>query len=69
MSVCVDYRKVDKDTVPERYLMPIVDKHYWPTTRKYFSMMDLMKGYHQVKMEDHSKHKVAFTCNLGLFQY
>ena len=31
--------------------------------------MDLMKGYHQVKMEDQSKHKTAFTCHQGLFQY
>ena len=31
--------------------------------------MDLMKGYHQVKMEDKSKNKTAFICHLGLFQY
>lgn len=24
--------------------------------------MDLMKWYHQVKMEDKSKYKIAFTC-------
>ena len=36
---------------------------------KYFSTLDLMKGYHQVKMEEQSKCKTAFTCHLGLFQY
>jgi len=36
---------------------------------KVFSSMDLMKGYHQVKMEASSKHKTAFICHQGLYQY
>ena len=37
---------------------------------KYFSTLDMMKGHdHQVKMEEQSKQKTAFTCHLGLFQY
>jgi len=35
----------------------------------YFTTLYLMKGYHQVKMEEQSKHKTAFTCHLGLYQY
>ena len=34
-----------------------------------FSSLDLMKGYHQVQMEEKSKPKNAFTCHLGLYQY
>ena len=72
LRVCVDYRQVNKDTVPDRYPMPRVDELVDAIGRrqgKYFSTMDLMKGYHQVKMEDQSKHKTAFTCHRGLFQY
>lgn len=29
----------------------------------------MMKGYHQVKMDERSKCKTAFTCHMGLFQY
>jgi len=36
---------------------------------KYFTTLDLMKGYHQVKIEEQSKLKTAFTCHLGLYQY
>ena len=36
---------------------------------KYFTLLDLMKGYHQVKMAEGSKDKTAFTCHQGLFQY
>ena len=72
LRVCVDYRQVNKDTVPDSYLIPRVDELVDATGRrqgKYFSTMDLMKGYHQVKMEDKSKDKTAFTCHIGLFQY
>jgi len=36
---------------------------------RYFTSLDLMKGYHQVKMAEGSKDKTAFTCHQGLFQY
>ena len=72
LRVCVDYRQVNKDTVPDSYLIPRVDElvdAIGQRQGKYFSTMNLMKGYHQVKMEDKSKDKTAFTCHLGLFQY
>ena len=36
---------------------------------KVFTTLDLMKGYHQIKLRSESKDKTAFTCHLGLFQY
>ena len=72
LRVCVDYRQVNKDTVPDRYPMPRVDELVDVIDRrkgKYFTTLDLMKGYHQVKMEEQSKPKTAFTCHLGLYQY
>ena len=72
LRVCVDYRRINQDTVPDRYPMPRVDELVDAIGRqkgKYFSTLDMMKGYHQVKMEEQSKQKTAFTCHLGLFQY
>ena len=72
LRVCVDYRQVNKDTVADRYPMPRVDELVDAIGRregKYFTTVDLMKGYHQVKMEEQSKPKTAFTCHLGLYQY
>ena len=72
LRVCVDYRRINQDTVPDRYPMPQVDELVDAIGRqkgKYFSTLDMMKGYHQVKMEEQSKQKTAFTCHLGLFQY
>ena len=71
LRVCVDYRQVNKDTVPDRYPMPRVDELVDAIGRrkgKYFTTLDLMKGYHQVKIEEQSKPKTAFTCHLGHYQ-
>ena len=34
-----------------------------------FTSLYLMRGYHQVKMAENSKHKTAFVCHLGQYQY
>ena len=70
--LCVDYRSINKDTVPDCYLLPRVDELIGAIGNqkaKYFSTLDLMRGYHQVKMENKSKAKTAFICHCGLLQY
>ena len=72
LRVCVDYRAVNKDTVPDRYPIPRIDElmdMVGKRKAKIFSSLDLMKGYHQVRMEEGSKVKTAFTCHLGHYQY
>ena len=72
LRVCVDYRNVNKDTVPDKYPMPRIDELVDMVGRRQptvFSSLDLMRGYHQVKMSEDAKHKTAFTCHLGLYQY
>jgi len=70
--VCVDYCSVNKDMVPDCFPMPRIDKlvdMVGRTKPKVFSSLDLMRDYHQVRMAEDSKHKTAFTCHLGLYQY
>ena len=52
--------------------MPWIDKlgdMVGHTQPKVFTYLDLIRGYHQVKMSKDSKHKSACTCHLGLYQY
>ena len=72
IRVCIDYRALNKDTVPDSYPIPRIDDLVDAIGRRkgnVFSSLDLMKAYHQVRMADTSKWKTAFTCHMGLFQY
>ena len=72
IRVCVDYRALNRDTVPDCYPIPRIDELVDIVGRRratVFSALDLMKGYHQVQVEEDSKMKTAFTCHLGLYQY
>ena len=72
LRVCIDYRGINKDTIVDKYPIPRIDELIDLVGRskpKIFTSLDLMRGYHQVKMDDDSKHKTAFVCHLGLFQF
>ena len=72
LRVCVDYRALNHNTVADRYPIPRIDELVDMVGKRHakvFSSLDLMRGYHQVQMEEESKPKTAFTCHLGLYQY
>ena len=51
LRVCLDYRSINKYTVPDRYPIPRIDELIDTVGRqkgKIFSSLDLMKGYHQI---------------------
>jgi len=68
--VCVNYRVLNKDTVPDKYPIPRIDElidRVGSCKAKIFTAFDLMKGYHQVKVKDCDKYKTAFVCHQGLY--
>ena len=68
--MCVDYRKVNEATKKFAYPIPNTSDILAALHGvKYFSTMDLMSGFHQVKMEESSIPLTAFTSHLGLFEY
>ena len=72
LRVCVDYRALNKDTEPDKYPIPRIDElidQVGKCKAKVFSALDLMKGYHQVKVKEEDKYKTAFVCHHGLYQY
>ena len=66
----IDYRKLNEVTVGDEYPQPLVvellDKL---KNAKYFSKMDLLSGFHQVRMAEEDKQKTAFTCPFGTFAF
>ena len=67
---CVDYRKVNSLTRKDTYPLPRVDDTLDTLSgSKWFSMLDLISGYWQVKVEEKDREKTAFCTPDGLFEF
>jgi len=56
----------------DKYPIPRVDELNDMVERRkprIFTSLDLMRGYHQVRMADDSRHKTAFVGHMGLYQF
>ena len=67
---CIDFRKLNKVTEFDAEPMPNMEKIINRISgHKYFTKMDLSKGYWQVGLTERSKPLTAFETPRGLFQF
>ncbi len=67
---CGDYRRLNTVTIPDRYPLPsMLDLSAKLHGCKYFSCVDLVKGYHQIPMAAEDIEKTAIITPFGLFEY
>lgn len=67
---CIDFRLLNRITIFDAEPMPNAEEMFAKVSgHKYFSRLDLSKGYWQVPMSEKSKQLTAFSTPLGLFQY
>ncbi|MCG7875094.1 MAG: RNase H-like domain-containing protein [Candidatus Thiodiazotropha endolucinida] len=67
---CIDLRALNRITIFDAEPMPNIDDLFSKLAGyKYFSKIDLSKGYWQVPLSQLSKHKTAFQTPKGLFQF
>ena len=67
---CGDYRSLNLATVPDKYPLPsILDLSAKLHGCNFFSCVDLVKGYHQVPMEEEDIEKTAIITPFGLWEY
>ena len=70
LRLCVDYRKLNSKTVGDAFPLPRIQETFDALAgAKYFSVLDLASGYHQIAMDTEDQHKTAFTTPFGLFEY
>lgn len=68
--LCIDYRKLNRKLVADRYPLPRIDDILDNLGRaKYFSVMDLHAGFHQVPLEEESRNITTFSTEKGSFRW
>ncbi|XP_026465960.1 uncharacterized protein LOC113369433 [Ctenocephalides felis] len=68
--MCGDYRRLNANTLPDRYPPPLIQDVFNNLHQKaVFSTIDLEKAYHQVHMHEEDIQKTAIITPWGLFEY
>ncbi|GFX87520.1 retrovirus-related Pol polyprotein from transposon 297 [Trichonephila clavipes] len=70
VRLCIDYRKLNAITIPDKYPLPLMDVilHDAKSTA-FMSTLDLKSDYHQVEVNPADQDKTAFVCSFGTFRY
>lgn len=67
---CIDYGKHNSQTIKDAYVIPNIKETFSVLAgSKWFSVMDLKSDYYQVEMSEEDKHKTAFVCPYGFWEF
>lgn len=70
LRLCIDYRKVNSVTKTENFPMPNINNCIYKAHNvKYFSKLDLIRGYYQVPLDEQSRPYTAFSTTKNHFQF
>lgn len=66
----IDYRKLNKETIADRYPIPEISEVLANMGgNKFFSLIDLKSGFHQIKMKNKDVEKTAFSINNAKYEF
>lgn len=66
----IDYRKLNKKTIFDRYPIPETNMILSNLgNARYFSTIDLESGYHQIRIKESDKEKTAFSINGAKYEF
>ena len=66
----IDYRRLNDATLQMHHPLPnLEDSISYLEKSRVYSMCDMIKGFHQIDLDEDSKQKTAFSNEFGQFQY
>ena len=70
LRLCVDYKQINKVTVKNKYLLPII-KYLFDQLKGagIFSKIDLRSGYYQLRVKYVDAPKIAFRTRYGHYEF
>ena len=70
VRICIDYRAVNQITLPDPYLMPLIEEILDTlASARFISKVDLNKGFHQIPVRPEDMSKTAFCTPWGKFEF
>ncbi|CAN4091579.1 unnamed protein product [Withania somnifera] len=70
MRMCIDYRRLNKVTVKNKYPMPRIDDLFDRLRgAAVFSKIDLRYGYHRLRIRTEDIPKIAFGTRYGHYEF
>ena len=70
IRLCIDYRKLNKVTIADKFPVPnLYDSLYGLGSAKYFTRLDLVRGYYQLPVDEQSRAFTAFSSAKNHWQF